>query len=348
MAEQLFIRLTRDAHLPEHRFPWALCDAHGKLISSGADPQKALPAARHIAAVIGIDMLLIRAIKLPPGPRARTQAAMAHALEPYMLSEPASNHVTALGITSDGSTVLAAVNRQWLEFCRNTLAQGGKHITCAIAEPSLKSNEADTWVDLWQNNLGVQQQHADAWNWREYVAQLSRRTLAQLPDLSRGLSWPANGSEGVNRSWRFALILLALITAVHAVGTLVQWGMLSSERNALRAKVHTVFRDSVSSLEPLVDPAIQSQRALSAARRAAGSYGDDDFITLLGRLATETTTAQLKTLHYEQGTLTADYQGTTQAALEAIALNLRNNGLRADVTTASSAGVLRLTLRTAP
>jgi type II secretion system protein L len=412
MTTRLFIRLTRFAIEAGHDCEWILRDVRGTLIRSGRDPLGALPPADHTIGILAADVLLIRTVTLPPGPRARTQAAMAHALEPFMLSDPAANHVVTLGTAEDGSTVLAAVARHWFDACLAGLTQAGHYPERIIAESSLIDGKPGTWVVIhdtgggfvvtddrriaaldsvtgsgvpaglrllaktaieakqqpqrvqvyhaesapvdaiaWRDNIGLPVENVGTWDWRLRTDPTTGFVLDAQPNVLTGLPGNRPGMARHFQSWRMAALLGALIVVVHTGATMVHWFLRSSERSALQTDMRTVFRKSVSATDPLVDPVIQTHRALSLARRAVGAYGDEDFMLLLGRLSAESAGAalgRLQMLQYAAGTLTAEFRGAQAAAIEQVAAKLRAQGYRAAATVTSPPTIERLVIGVEP
>jgi type II secretion system protein L len=146
MMTRLFVRLHRDASVPASRCEWILRDSRGAELRRGQDTLSALPKAGETVAVITHDLVVTRALSLPPGRRARTPIALANAMEPFLLSEPASNHVVMLGEARDGASVLAAIARAWLDPCLSALAHAGHAPALLIVETSLLKPEAGTWI----------------------------------------------------------------------------------------------------------------------------------------------------------------------------------------------------------
>ncbi len=146
MKTRLFVRLHRDASVPASRCEWILRDSRGVELRRGEDTLSALPKAGETVAVIAHDLVVTRALSLPPGRRARTPIALANAMEPFLLSEPASNHVVMLGEAHDGTSVLAAISRAWLDPCLSAFAQAGHALAQLIIETSLLKPEAGTWI----------------------------------------------------------------------------------------------------------------------------------------------------------------------------------------------------------
>lgn len=148
MNTRLFVRLHREACVPGARCAWILRDARGSELRRGESVLAALPAADAVVGVLAQDLVLVRAVGLPPGRKARTPAALASAIEPHLLSDPASNHVVVLREARDGTTVLAAMARSWLDTCLASLGQAHRSPAKLVLESSLVPRVPECWVAI--------------------------------------------------------------------------------------------------------------------------------------------------------------------------------------------------------
>lgn len=146
MRQTLYVRLHRDAAVPGERCDWVLRARSGEALRRGSDPLAQIPRAPSVVGILSQEMVLVRSVRLPPGRRARTPVALAAAIEPYLLSDPAANHVIALGDESDGTTVIAAVARAWLDACVAALAASGHAPERLAIESDLVGKAAGTWT----------------------------------------------------------------------------------------------------------------------------------------------------------------------------------------------------------
>lgn len=407
VSTRLFVRLHRDAHVPGARLPWVLRDNRGALLRRGEDKLSTLPAAGQLVGVLAQDQVAIRPVSLPPGRRARAPIALANAMEPFLLSEPAANHVLVLG--EHGSyTLLAAIARDWLAATLSALGQVKRPPARLIVESALLERAPGRWTAVcradggflvtddgqtialdaahdggvpeglrwarnaaesaapallrvyhdaatpidrraWQSALGMAVEDAGAWDWaRATGAEAGFRPEAAtdvLAELDRGHS----ATRPRLRRWRVPLVLAAAVLGVHVGASVIHWAMGSAERAALRAEMNAVFRKSVSASEPLVDPVLQTRRALGAAQRAAGQYAPDDFMTLLGRVAAEsagTPPLALRAIHYAGGTLSLEWHDLPAASVERMAEQLRARGLRVELS--GAAPQMRMSVRVEP
>lgn len=155
MSQTLYVRLHREADVPGERCAWILRARSGAELRRGHDPLERMPKAPTVVGVLSQDMVLTRTLRLPPGRRARTMAALASAIEPYLLSEPAANHLVALGDEADGTTAIAAVTRAWLDSCIGTLSASGHRPAKLIAESDLVPRPAQTWTAVCHEDGGL-------------------------------------------------------------------------------------------------------------------------------------------------------------------------------------------------
>jgi type II secretion system protein L len=148
MSTRLFLRLERDSTLPGSRCEWILRDRQGTVMRRGRDVPSEVPRATSIIGVIDQSLVATRSVRLPPGRRARAPAALANAMEPYLLSDPTANRVMLLGTAADGDTVLAAVDRDWLDGCLRMLSQAERPLSSLLVESSLIERVPGVWTPV--------------------------------------------------------------------------------------------------------------------------------------------------------------------------------------------------------
>lgn len=405
MSTRLYVRLDRDAPVPGHRCEWILRDARGAELQRGRSRLDALPRATGVVGVLAQDLVLVCAVELPPGRRARTPAALANAIEPYLLSDPRANHVVALGATADAKTLLAAIARTWLTASLAAFVQAGRPLAKLIVESTLIAPLAGTCVVVcrtdggflvggdaqtlaldaapageipaglasylqsasamrtvrvhhdhaalpvaaWQATLDRTVVDAGRWDWAQATGPTAGVDVKSAPDILAAVHREAAVTGSVLGRWHMPLYLAGAIAVLHLGATAAQWVSGAAERTRLREQMHAQFRQSVSAAEPLVDPVLQTRRALAAAQRQAGQYAIEDFMSLLGRLAQDSAgiaPASLRAVNYSAGVLTCEWHGAPAAAVERLAVQLRAKGMRADMAT--DAAAIRLTIRVEP
>lgn len=156
-----FSGLWRDSASP---CPWALCDETGAVLQSGNDPLAALPKGNECIAIAAPDRVLCAAVRMPPGPRRRWQAALPFAAEEHTLSGAEENHAVPGPVLADGRTMIAVVDKPWLgrivETCRTAKLPLRRMIpetllpAPAEKDPPHKTWTPETWVLVWDGVSG--------------------------------------------------------------------------------------------------------------------------------------------------------------------------------------------------
>lgn len=155
MSSTLYIRLHREANVPGEACSWILRSRSGEAMRRGADRLERMPKASTVVGILSQDMVLTRTLRLPPGRRARTPAALANAIEPFLLSDPAANYVVALGDEDDGTTVVAAVTRSWLDSCVSAMRASMHAPTKILVESDLVPRTERGWTAICRADGGL-------------------------------------------------------------------------------------------------------------------------------------------------------------------------------------------------
>jgi general secretion pathway protein L len=87
-------------------------------------------------------------------------------------------------------------------------------------------------------------------------------------------------------AWRVPAAIAAATGVVAVTGLNLHWLQLERERDALRQRMETTFREAFPQAQVLVDPLLQMRRLVADQRVLSGRSAPDDFLPLLGRLAT--------------------------------------------------------------
>lgn len=134
-----------------------------------------------------------------------------------------------------------------------------------------------------------------------------------------------------------ALLLLALFL-IEAIGTNIEWAMLTQERKTLTDSMQRSFRSAFGEGSALVNAPLQMQRNLAEIRHAAGLPDEGDFLPLINLAAVrlnELPAGSVRNLHYETGRLDVDIKlarnedfHKLQSALQKSGLNVRMGELQ--------------------
>ncbi len=104
-----------------------------------------------------------------------------------------------------------------------------------------------------------------------------------VPDMMKTLA--TTGSRSNLRAWRRPLQLTVLILLLNIVALNIDWWHLRREADALKTDMTQTYRTRFPDERVILDPLLQMQQKIAAARRAAGEPAPDDFIALAADFA---------------------------------------------------------------
>lgn len=114
-------------------------------------------------------------------------------------------------------------------------------------------------------------------DWAQCAAAARDVTL----DLMAGLG--ASSGPQVNwRPWRWPAALALLAVLVNIVGLNASWLQLQHEADLLHDGMNQTFRAAFPKESVIIDPLVQMQQKISAAKQGAGQAAPDDFLALAG------------------------------------------------------------------
>ncbi|MEQ1838737.1 MAG: type II secretion system protein GspL [Candidatus Nitrotoga sp.] len=182
------------------------------------------------------------------------------------------------------------------------------------------------------HNLSVPLVSGAAWDWRS----------ASIPPEALNMLWGELAPSIRLKEWwpsmrPVALLLLALFL-IEAIGTNIEWAMLTQERKTLTDSMQRSFRSAFGEGSALVNAPLQMQRNLAEIRHAAGLPDEGDFLPLINLAAVrlnELPAGSVRNLHYETGRLDVDIKlarnedfHKLQSALQKSGLNVRMGELQ--------------------
>ena len=132
------------------------------------------------------------------------------------------------------------------------------------------------------------------------------------------------GSSNLSGAMRLAKplwILVALIAAVHVGATVVDWGLLKYQKNAMQSGMTERFKKVFPESKVIVDAPLQMSRNLADLRRASGQADPRDFLPLAAAYSnalTNTPNARTLAMQYEKGRLQIDVALPDVQAVEAL------------------------------
>jgi len=187
-------------------------------------------------------------------------------------------------------------------------------------------------LDSWSMALGTPCIGREAWDWTQ--AQSDKGI-----DLLQGeFAPPAPAREFLPRL-RPALVIAALILAVHIAGTATHWAMLKYEKSQLQTEMLAVFRNAFPTAQ-VVDPPLQMRRQLEALKRVSGEAQAGDFVPLLAQ-AVQSLAGQshrVRSVTYDRTRLSIDVELGTRPEAEALVERLKAGGAAATLDAVNTRG----------
>ncbi len=280
---------------------------------------------------------------LPQTARARSPQVIAGALEDNLLEAPEQLLFAAAEAGADASSAIGIVARQRLAGIVALLRELGLapraawplgmalpagqawlyagSLDLALADGSFASLACDAHLGTWLAQLPIDSYRNFERELPDSVAALLAAgkhsgelvesnaeavslTLPPGPGFLYGELAPPKPRLVIARHFRRAGQLAAGATLLVAMLATAQWIWLEHQASDYRQHVVTRFRQAFPQAA-LVDPLRQMQRQVDVARRQAGQLADDDFLHLLGPLASlpPNEAGQLGEIRYEQGRL---------------------------------------------
>ncbi len=127
-------------------FGWVLMDRRGDGLREGTGPLTGIPRADEVHAILPASRVLFARLKLPRVNAATIRELLPFAVEDRLLADPSHIHAVAGRTDSNGETVVAVVDRVWLQAVVDLLARGGFAPTHAWCESALHATQEGRWI----------------------------------------------------------------------------------------------------------------------------------------------------------------------------------------------------------
>ena len=137
------------------RMAWKLFDARGELRSEDRGALDEMPHAAVVEAVLPAERVLFARLKLPKVNSATIRELLPFAVEDRLLADPAHIHAVAGVKNAAGETVVAVVDRNWLQARLDALAGAGHRATSAFCESALLAGGHGDWHVVWGHSRGM-------------------------------------------------------------------------------------------------------------------------------------------------------------------------------------------------
>lgn len=130
---------------PGARLAWKLFDARGNLLREGASEVSEIPRAEPLELVLPAERVLFARIKLPKVSAATIRELLPYAVEDRLLADPSHVHAVPGATNARGETIVAVLDREWLQGILAALARAGLRPTLAWSESALLAGGRDDW-----------------------------------------------------------------------------------------------------------------------------------------------------------------------------------------------------------
>jgi general secretion pathway protein L len=140
---------------PAERCAWMLFDARGELRREGEGTPDDMPRAKAVELVLPAERVLFARLNLPRVNAATIRELLPFAVEDRLLADPSHIHAVAGAKNARGETVVAVVDRNWLQARLDALAPAGHAATSAFCESALLAGGRGDWHVVWGRARGM-------------------------------------------------------------------------------------------------------------------------------------------------------------------------------------------------
>jgi len=144
MKLRLFVPPAERPDASAH-WPWLLLDARGDVLRSEATPLAGVPRADAVELVLPASRVLFARLRLPKVGGATLKELLPYAVEDRLLADPANIHVVAGSTDARGETLVAVIDREWLDNVVAALRLEGLRATKAWCESALLAGGDGDW-----------------------------------------------------------------------------------------------------------------------------------------------------------------------------------------------------------
>ena len=130
-------------------FAWKLFDARHELLRENTTPLAEIPRANEVEAVLPAERVLFARLKLPKVNSATIRELLPYAVEDRLLADPAHIHAVAGAKNARGESIVAVVDRDWLQAMVDALARAGLKPGRAFSESALLAGGRGDWHVVW-------------------------------------------------------------------------------------------------------------------------------------------------------------------------------------------------------
>src|SRR4051812_18006717 len=140
---------------PNTRFAWMLFDGRRGVLREGTSVLAEIPRGDEIEAVLPSSRVLFARLKPPKGSPATIRELLPYAVEDRLLADPSHIHAVAGAKGSKGETIVAVIDREWLQAMMNAMTRAGVRPTRAWPESELLMGGHGDWNLVWGPARGM-------------------------------------------------------------------------------------------------------------------------------------------------------------------------------------------------
>jgi general secretion pathway protein L len=127
------------------RIAWMLFDSRHELLRQDTSALAEIPRAGQVEAVLPAERVLFARLRLPKVNATTIRELLPYAVEDRLLADPAHIHAVAGATNVRGETVVAVVDRDWLQGMVQALARAGQRPSKAWSESALLAGGRGDW-----------------------------------------------------------------------------------------------------------------------------------------------------------------------------------------------------------
>ena len=136
-------------------FAWMLFDGRRGLLREGTSALAEIPRADAVEAVLPASRVLFARLKLPRVNAATIRELLPFAVEDRLVADPSHIHAVAGAKGKNGETVVAVIDRDWLQAMLNAMARAGLRPAQAWPESELLAGGRGDWNLVWGSARGM-------------------------------------------------------------------------------------------------------------------------------------------------------------------------------------------------
>jgi general secretion pathway protein L len=137
------------------RFVWRLFDARGNMLREDTSAIDDMPRADEAEAILPAGRVLFARLKLPKVNTGTIRELLPYAVEDRLLADPSHIHAVAGPRNPRGETIVAVVDRDWLQAMLDAMARAGHRPSHAWSESALLAGGQGDWNVVWGADRGV-------------------------------------------------------------------------------------------------------------------------------------------------------------------------------------------------